>query len=685
MRLLYKIFFLILFPCILNAQTDSIKTDTSSGSNNFSPDLIPVKLFQSDAVLKNTSSGLVTGFNLDSVSYTISKSTLIINFQNSSVTIPQLSYFTILINGIVLSTRFADSPQPQNQSWQLDIPVTYLKNGYNTISFICWLRSSADPCIDFYNSQDWLKIFSTSGLYFNRVQKQDLGIYNYPFPFFDDLVNNPVNTSINLTNTNSPSVLSAFLKLTSSLNNYISYDKPVKITINKPNLKNNIIIGELKDIPEVNKFNINDTLGLLILNKNSQSGYNLIVSGNNSIGLNKSVYSLSNRNTVNEMNVNPFTVNLKTNNTFLDLPVVPEKNTIVRFSDIGIKDINLGGLFETRAGIRLTKPIGFDIGFGTKLKIKFSYSGNLNKKSSMLSILVNTKFVGSKNFDLTKDSKDSIEVFIPNEELKKNSWQIEFIAYNDFDITNLECNKRFTDDISTVIENDSEFELKDGNVEYQPDLSTFPMILNSLNKSYSDVLFWFPNSPDEKLLNIAASVSYQAARKNGTSLNVNTFIGETLPDELKNYKVIFLISDKFSPVYAQFKDKMNLIPNSDTSISVKNAENITTTNLKNTSIIEAFNSPFTKGIIYSIFVNKNSSENLNNFINSNEINSLQSKVALINDKNLTTGIKNSELLKEQDESEGFILKNLRYLILGIFFAVIIIFWYIRKLKKRNKS
>ncbi|GEM_PF-2349514 len=685
MSLFYKILFFILFPCILIAQTDTTNSDTSSVSNNFSPDLIPVKLLQSDAVLKNTSSGLVTGFNLDSVSYTISKSTLIINFQNSSVTIPQLSYFTILINGNVLSTRFADSPQPQNQSWQLDIPVTYLKNGYNTISFICWLRSSADPCIDFYNSQDWLKIFSTSGLYFNRVQKQDLGIYNYPFPFFDDLVNNPVNTSINLTNTNSPSVLSAFLKLTSSLNNYISYDKPVKFAINKPNLKNNIIIGELKDIPEVNKFNINDTLGLLILNKNSQSGYNLVVSGNNSTGLDKSVYSLSNRNTVNEMNVNPFIVNSKTNNTFLDLPVVPKKNTIVRFSDIGIKDINLGGLFETRAGIRLTKPVGFDIGFGSKLKIKFTYSGNLNKKSSMLSVLVNTKFVGSKNFDLTKDSKDSIEVFIPNEELKKNSWQIEFIAYNDFDITNLECNKRFSDDISTVIEDDSEFEIKDGNVEYQPDLSSFPMILNSLNKSYADVLFWFPNDPDEKLLNIAASVSYQAARKNGTSLNVNTFTGETLPDDLKNSKVIFLISDKYSPVYTQFKENMNLIPVSDTSISVQNAENIATTNLKNTSIIEAFNSPFTNGIIYSIFAEKNSSENLNNFINSNEINNLQSRVALINDKNLTTEIKNSELLKEQDESEGFILKNLRYLILGIFFAVIIIFWYIRKLKKRNKS
>ncbi|MBE2255152.1 MAG: cellulose biosynthesis cyclic di-GMP-binding regulatory protein BcsB [Ignavibacteria bacterium] len=685
MSLFYKILFFVLFPCILNAQTDTTNSDTSSVSNNFSPDLIPVKLLQSDAVLKNTSSGLVTGFNLDSVSYTISKSTLIINFQNSSVTIPQLSYFTILINGNVLSTRFADSPQPQNQSWQLDIPVTYLKNGYNTISFICWLRSSADPCIDFYNSQDWLKIFSTSGLYFNRVQKQDLGIYNYPFPFFDDLVNNPVNTSINLTNTNSPSVLSAFLKLTSTLNNYISYDKPVKFAINKPNLKNNIVIGELKDIPEVNKFNINDTLGLLILYKNSQAGYNLVITGNNSTGLDKSVYSLSNRNTVNEMNVNPFIVNSKTNNTFLDLPVVPEKNTIVRFSDIGIKDINLGGLFETRAGIRLTKPVGFDIGFGSKLKIKFTYSGNLNKKSSMLSVLVNTKFVGSKNFDLTKDSKDSIEVFIPNEELKKNSWQIEFIAYNDFDITNLECNKRFSDDISTVIEDDSEFEIKDGNVEYQPDLSSFPMILNSLNKSYADVLFWFPNAPDEILLNIAASVSYQAARKNGTSLNVKTFTGETLPEELKNSKVIFLISDKYSPVYAQFKDKMNLIPDSDTSISVKNAENIATTNLKHTSIIETFNSPFTKGIIYSIFAEKNSSENLNNFINSNEINNLQSRVVLINDKNLTTEIKNSELLKEQDESEGFILKNLRYLILGIFFAVIIIFWYIRKLKKRNKS
>lgn len=685
MSLFYKILFFILFPCILIAQTDTTKSDTSSVSNNLSPDLIPVKLLQTDAVLKNTSSGLVAGFNLDSVSYNISKSTLIINFQNSSVTIPQLSYFTILINGNILSTRFADSPQPQNQSWQLDIPVTYLKNGYNTISFICWLRSSADPCIDFYNSQDWLKIFSTSGLYFNRVQKQDLEIYNYPFPFFDDLVNNPVNTSINLTNTNSPSVLSAFLKLTSTLNNYISYDKPVKFSINKPNLKNNIIIGELKDIPEVNKFNISDTLGLLILNKNSQSGYNLIISGNNSTGLNKSVYSLSNRYTVNEMNVNPFIVNSKSNNTFLDLPVVPEKNTIVRFSDIGIKDINLGGLFETRAGIRLTKPVGFEIGFGTKLKIKFTYSGNLNKKSSMLSVLVNTKFVGSKNFELTKDSKDSIEVFIPNEELKKNSWQIEFIAYNDFDITNLECNKRFSDDISTVIEDDSEFELKDGNVEYQPDLSSFPMILNSINKSYADVLFWFPNTPDEKLLNIAASVSYQAARKNGTSLNVNTFTGETLPDDLKNSKVIFLISDKYSPVYAQFKDKMNLIPDTDSSISVKNAENIATTNLKNTSIIEAFNSPFTNGIIYSIFADKNSSENLNNFINSNEINNLQSKVALINDKNLTTEIRNSELLKEQDESEGFILKNLRYLILGIFFAVIIIFWYIRKLKKRNKS
>ncbi len=688
------LFIIILVNCnysISQISNDSGKTsdsnqDTTSGSLNInSAGLISVKPFANDFTIKNSSSSFIYGFNLDSVSYTITKATLVINFQNSIVTIPQLSYFTVSLNGNILSTRFADSPQPQNSSWQIDIPTTYLKNGYNSFNFFCWLRSSVDPCIDFYNSQDWLKIFSSSGLYLNRTVKPNLEIFNYPFPYFDDLKNYPLNSNLIIKDKNSPSVISAFLKLCSSLNNYISYDKQIKFPVNKQLFTNNINFGLKNDFPDLSSIQSEDSTGLISVTSNDKGGYNLNIAGNSNSAIDKSVYALSEKNTVNEMNVNPFAVTKMTNIQNVNLPVIPDEAANIKFSDIGIRDIKLGGLFESRSGIKITKPVGYKIGFGTKLNIKFSYSGNLNKNSSMLSVLVNTKFVGSKNFGISEKSIDSISVFIPQEELYKNSWQIEFLAYNDFDITKEECNKRFADEISTVIEDNSEFELQSGTIDYSPSLSSFPMALNSLNKSYTDVAFWFPSEPDDELLSIAASISYQAARKNGTYLNIKTYIGETLTEEIKNSSVIFLISGKYSDVYANFRENMILNPISDSQFSVKSGYNIPATNLTKTSVLEVFNSPFTSGVIYSIFTEKSSVMNLIHFINSEEINNLEAPISLINDKNITSTINNSKIFTDFKETDGFIIKYLRYIIFGIFFVVIFLIWYINKLKKRKKS
>lgn len=677
--------FLVLFSInsgFLASQTDSIQAPAS----NINTSIVISEPFSKDVFIRNSQNIYNYVIQIDTNLYTIDSLSFEIIFQNSTVTLPKSSFFGVRLNGNDISTRFADAPQPADQIWQITVPVQYLVNGYNTFQFTAFLKTSEDPCFDFYNSLDWLKISSKSRFILKRTIKNNLSLLSYPFPFIDNLTNFPVRTNFVIPDYNSVSSIEAYLKFTSSMYQFISYDKRVNFGVSKTASANmnNIFMEAANGTAVVKTLNVNpgEGQGILYLPPPENNIYNLYVSGTDAEGLRKSIYALSNRNSINELNQNPAIITNLTNTQNTLLPDIPADVTAAKFADMGIDNVNIKGLFEQRGAIKIIRPVGFDAGFGTSLKIKFSHSANLRKETSMLSILVNSKYAGGKNFNEGYTDIDSMVVYIPQEELKKNIWTIEFVAYNDLVVAEGECNKRYYDEIWTTISNESVLNLESGSLDYIPTLESFPMVLPSLNRSYANVAVWLPENPDERMLQLLGMLMYQASRRNGVPLNIRAFNSSAINDEIKKSDIIIKLSADGAAGYDEIKDKMIVAPEGNGTFKVKDGFNITSNELQNTAFIEAIPSPWSeKGVVYSIILNGAGTLGVIGAINSEESGNLSGSLTLVNNGVRVINLSEQQKATVISETGNFFVENLRWIILGIFIAVVILIWYLKKLKK----
>lgn len=679
--------FLVLFSfssSFLASQTDSVQSPPPKVNTS----IVINEPFVKDVFIRNSQNVYSYTIQIDTNLYTIDSLSFEIIFQNSSVTLAQSSFFNIKLNGNDLSTRYADAPQPAAQSWMVTVPVQYLINGYNTFQFTAFLRTNEDPCFDFYNSLDWLKISNKSRFILKRTIKNNLSLLSYPFPFVDNLANFPVQTNFVLPDYNSVSSIDAYLKFTSSMYQFIPYDKSVSFGISKAAApdKNNILFEAANGTAVVKTLNVNPGAGqgILYFVPSENNTYNLYISGTDAEGLKKSIYALSNRSSINELNQNPAIVTNLTNTQNTLVPDIPSDITAAKFADIGISNINIKGLFEQRGAIKIIKPVGFQAGFGTNLKIKFSHSANLRKHTSMLSVLVNSQYAGGRNFNESYSDIDSMIVYIPQEELKKNIWTIEFVAYNDLIVDKGECNKRYYDEIWTTISNESVLNLQSGDINYIPTLESFPMVLPSLNRSYANISVWLPENPDESMLQLLGMITYQASRRSGVPLNIKTFNSANVTDDIKKSDIIIKLSSDGSAGYDEIKDKMIVAPAGNGTFKVKDGFNITTNELKNTAFIEAITSPWSEnGVIYSIILNGANISSIINSINSEETTNLSGSLTIVNNGVRVINLSEQQKVTIVGETGNFFLQNLRWIILGIFIAIVILFWYLKKLKNRR--
>lgn len=681
MKIFASVFFLLIFTSSAFSQTEELEVLTPvTGS------VVEIYPFTDDLFLKNTSS--IYNFYLETLTdaYSVNRVAIEIRFQNSITAMPNLSFINITLNGNDLSTRFLDSPQPEEKVWFIEVPVGYIKNGYNTFAFTCLLRSNDDPCYDLYNSFDYVKLFKESRILVTRTISTPLKLMNFPFPYVDNLVNAPLKSVFRLSDSKNPEIVDAFLKLVSSLSSFTDFSKQVRFQIAdlSSETQNTINIGFKNSYPELENINAGQEEGIIYHTGQGETLNNLYVSGNDGPGLLKSVYALSNKVTIETLNQNPAVISEMTNVNNHVLPVVPANQTRVRFADLGIDDVNLNGIYEQRKGVTIVKPVGADVGIGSYLYLKFVNSANLREQTSSLTVLINGRFCAS--IRLNRTHLDSVKVFIPEQELRKNLWQIEFVAYNDILLQNSDCNKRYYEEAWTNISSESEIEILNGNINYIPTLEGFPMVTNSLNRSSANVVVWLKENFSYGHLEIAATSLYQATRRSGVPLNIVSIIADEVTQEIRDADIVIKVSEDGISGNADLAKKMFVDIGSDGRVLTDLDFEIPVKNIENTAIIQALESPWnSNGVIYSIVQNGASTDEVINVINSDSENSLSGKVVLINDGIKVIGLSGPALYTPLAESFNFIFDNLRWIIFILFVSLVILIWFYRKVRNKNKK
>lgn len=612
-------------------------------------------------------------------------------FTNSQLIRSDISFMTLSLNGNPLSSITINSSVPDSTVWRVELPVKYFRNGYNEIKINTLQRTTDDPCTDLYNNANWVKIKTSSTLHIKMQVTDPLFISTYPYPYLDLLTNDPVNCTFNLTQGYDASDLELLFRLTSDWGGRAPF-KPMDLRVSVSNEKvegNQIFIGTENKFPSLKSQPSGNETGYLHQKSAGDEDYfELYITGQDKTGVKKATYSLLSPEKVLQMNESSSKITrLEVDE---DLYKNYPKEGVFTLKDIGIPKIQLEGIFAQRYKMILTRPLRMNPSLETYIKLYFYHSENLDKKQSLLTVLINSLPAGSVDLSPENSKGGEVLIKVPESELEKPLWQIEFSAYHFLgSVEDVDCTYDYDAAAWTVIEGRSEINLAPGNMDLRPTLINFPQLVFPELSSWDKIYFWLPSKPTQAQLTLAAIVAAKAGQNIKNNVNFKVVMSDNLDDKIKNdADVLFVLGypqDKAR--WDSFKDGLLIKPNAAGGYLVDKRLKVINESLSKMSILESAPSPWNKkGTVYTIIpFDEDGVTNITNVFASQE------KSALI-DGNVSLILKNGKVIPLRIfEAVAPVkkitnpLKNLplRYILTGLVVIGIIAFLIYRILKSRS--
>lgn len=609
-------------------------------------------------------------------------------YTNSEVLLTQFSFLTLNLNGKPVSSISVASKNPDTVSWRIKLPPELFKEGYNEVSLSSTLRVTDDPCVDLYNSANWVKIKMSSLLHLELIMENPDALYRFPYPYLNILSNEPVKSRFIISKPfNIPSI-EALLRISSAYGSKLQF-KNLNIlvgSIDKNYPESKVYIGTASELKGLVKKPLNAGEGYLF--QSLEDVNNIYISGADNTGVKKAVDALLNPNLLaqNDVKETILTRSFENIERKYELP----RQGLFYLEDISIPNIKLEGIFTQRKSIIVKRPVRHGAGIESYLKIFFSHSDNLDRQQSLLSIFINGLPAGSVSLGPENVKGGELVVKIPESELNKPGWAFDFVVYHYVGaVEDINCVYDYNAVCWTFIEGKSEIYLAPG-ADIKPVLNDFPNLIGIEPKSLEKIYFWFPESPDEELIKVASLIAAKSGQILKRDVNFNVVISKTLDEKIKNEaSVIFSMGYlNNTAMWNTFGDNIFIKPEGDKKFKIH--EKIETPNydLSKNSIIQAFESPWNAdGVIYTIaLASPEAVTQISDALNINEkISKFNGQVCLIlPDANVVPlGFEEKKPVVETFTSP---LKRipLRYIIAGLFILALIIFLIYRLIKNRKK-
>ena len=419
--------------------------------------------------------------------------TMSVVFQTSKTLLPREGSMTVILNGTPVSSRYLDGTV-ETTTWNVPMPVKYMKTGYNEIRVVTRQRTSEGPCRDIDDAGNWVRLSTATKLHLSRKEMESFPLYSYPFPYLDPIANDAVNGAWTVSPNASASELGAMFGIASDWGK------------REP----------LKGLPiHVNTGDSGYSLGVLANNGAAGSGSlqvsgtKLGVSGGDATGLDFARLALANPELVAQMEGASATINSKPE-------VASEEQTskMGTFSlrELGYPSMTLAGIYHQRTTLTVKRPIRADLGKESLIRFKFRHSASLYPRRSVLSISLNNLPIGSARLDQSNVAGGVLIAKIPVSELAKNSWTFEIACYHDLEL--VDCSKVYDDIAWTVIEGTSEFVLTPGKLAGKPYLENFPYMATQDGHVTNPGTMRLSASPSSTELSVAAMIAARAGQSN---------------------------------------------------------------------------------------------------------------------------------------------------------------------------
>jgi cellulose synthase operon protein B len=604
-----------------------------------------------------------------------------IAYSNSPMIIPEISFMTLMINDKPVSSININSAS-DTAVWRINVPADLIAQGFNEVKLNTIQRTSSDPCMDLYNKSNWVKIKNAS--FFNVSFEKDSIQYisDFPYPFINLLDHNLANCNIKLPANISAEALEIFYKLSS----YLGSIKPgngIYFNLSETDSsQNKIFIGTAADFPGTFSSSVSPGTGALKLV--NDSGFTaLYISGGDFDGVRKALSALIDNDLRERMDTNEVLIT----NEFPSSSVFNIGN--IPLSELGIKDIKIEGIFDQSEFINLRRPVNMPIGAESYLRLNFKHSANLNPDQSIITALVNGKPSASVRLDQTNTDGGFMDVKIPLDQLDRNEWMIQLACYQDIGNVGLvDCSHLYNESVWTYINSEtSELVITNGVNNATPDLKNFPYSFTGGNADSSYILFYLPNDPGNKLLELSAVIASKVGRASGVNENIKVAYGSAAGEMLKNAgSVVFIADQNDNSMWSAISDSLYIRPDGN-SFKINSDVKIVNNDLSGTDILQTIKSPWNNGVLYTVMVsgNENTLSLANRLLNEESYSKLEGQVALFKNNGEVISLTTAKVFEPVVEYASFLsqVPSLYWYILAAIIVLAIIFLIMRIFRKKS--
>ncbi|AZV55412.1 cellulose biosynthesis cyclic di-GMP-binding regulatory protein BcsB [Clostridium sp. AWRP] len=556
-----------------------------------------------------------------------------IHYAFSNTLISHLSNMALNVNGTYISTQWIYDIQKDSPNWwKVDIPISMLKVGaVNEIRIESNHRSIEGDCADIDNLSNWVTIYNDSKLHLsvNTFDKPLLG--DFYSLYFENLQNKQkLAADFVLPKTKNYNLVAALLKISSSIGkmnsdrvvinyNVLNKGEPYKSNQNK------ILIGPVSEWKAFSNLilpseNLYKNQGFLSIEdqKKDMPYYQTLISGEDDLGVNKSVDFISNNTLLTQIKDKSLVVNSQAADKYNSF--TQNKKGIYKFSDWGYSDINLPGAFHQKSSFSFIQPNGIQGGKGSYINLKFAHSKLLLSDRSLLTIYINGKIIDSVKLSNSNADSGNLKVSIPDSALKHTVIKVDVECYNY--IGKIDCSKDYYDSAWTLINANSEICLIPSKVGIQPSLDNFPFFDTYSENKQPQVVMGLPENYDNNYLEIAATIATRAGQNSKESFNWSILQGnDNLTEKQKQDDMIFIGSFNNIKLPQKVKKSLPVLPLENNKFKIKKGLQVLPETLKNKILVQVIRSPwnFYKRIYIVSYDTSDNAKMLKAFLNNTNI------------------------------------------------------------------
>lgn len=496
-----------------------------------------------------------------------------INFEVTDVLEKNIgSYLTFLVNGSEFYSKKIENNNGKKQSIEVELPIELLKDGFNEFKIQGYFRITDVPCIDDFNTANWLVLKGDSNLNINQSNMiaENL-ISNFPYPLVN--MGGYETSKIVIPSSYTDGELTAALNLQGLIEREGGKAEIIKVSDVKGLEKSNIVyIGRPSVMPENFKLGLNnfDNLAeqVYINMSNSPVGSTgeekiLYILSENNKELISGVKFLMNKELVSQVNKSSIYINSK-----MDLnDKVDEPKSIFTFKELGYNEKAIEGMFRNQMTLGYLLPSNKQLSVGDIINVNFRYSENLDFDRSLFTVFINDIPIASKKLEKEKANGDNLLVTIPRDVIDTSFLEIKFTF--DLLLNDVNCEVRQEKQPWAIIIDDSTIQVNSREIN-QFYFDTYPAPFVS-DWNMNETLFVLPDNLSSRELTSIGNISAYMQKQTKYNLgNLEAISSKKLADEHKEKNIIVYGTPENNKLIKELNKNLWMQYNSDYTSFVSN-------------------------------------------------------------------------------------------------------------------